>query len=185
MFQRARDSDLPYISELIREGARAGGFDAVLATDCAESRLFFKRLAEVVTKNVWIRGTGKGAAMRSPAALFLYRANTRSPNTGFVAIRGAGQAGFELWLAALDPTERGRGLGRKMLTEFLATPEGKVVTVAQCGLDAEGAQACAHILAKAGFVTAREGNGAVWLARADLPASMHQWLKTAPFTTLW
>ena len=185
MFQRARETDLPYISELIRDGARAGGFDEVLATDCAESRFFFKRLGDVLAKNVWIRGAGTGPAKRSPAAIFLYRVNTRSPNAGFVAIRGAGPAGFELWLVALDAAQRGRGLGRRMITEFLATPEGKVVTVAQCRLDAAGPEACARILGKAGFVTAREGNGAVWLARGDLPASMHQWLKTAPFTTLW
>jgi hypothetical protein len=71
-----------------------------------------------------------------------------------------------------------------MLTEFLATQVGKRTCVAHCAIHSPGAQACAHILGGLGFTTVRVGKVSLWMARADLPADVLNFMRTAPFASL-
>jgi GNAT superfamily N-acetyltransferase len=180
LFAAAQQKDLGYMRALIREGARMRSFDEALAADSMECETFFAGFAEVLTRKMWTRPASPGHPAHSPARAFLYQQTSISSPIGFVAIRGIGSLGYELWLTAIDRDIRGRGLGRRMLADFLATEDGKRTTVAQCRLDSPGAQACAHILSTLGFVTARVGQLSLWLARADLPSDALEWMRTVP-----
>jgi hypothetical protein len=184
MLLPAQEGDLPFIRALIREHAHSGSFEEELASDSAESELFFARFADVVSRKTWTRAASPDSSATSAAAAFVFRESALSMPVGFVAIRSAASFGYELWLTALQADHCGRGLGCRMLTEFFATPEGKATSVAQCRLGAPGPQACAHLLAKEGFVVARVGLQTMWRARASLPAELLQWMKTAPFVSL-
>jgi hypothetical protein len=180
LFIPAREKDLPYLRALIRDGAKEKSFDEELAGESPESELFFANFGEVLARKVWSRPASLGQPRHAPAHVFLYQPTAISVPIGFVAVRGIGRLGDELWLAAIDRDIRGRGIGRRMLVDFFATGDGKRTTVAQCRIDAPGAQACAHVLSTIGFITARVGNDAVWMARADLPSSALDWMRTAP-----
>ena len=182
MLLPAQERDLPQICALIRDGAAHRSFDEELARDSVDSAVFFTRLRDVISRRIWVRPAAGAGLEWVPASLFVFHENAASPAIGFVAIRGAGPLGYELWLTALDRQRHGRGLGRRMLTEFFGSPEGSATSVAQCSLHAPGAQACAHILASAGFVVARTGKESAWLARAELPRDALEWIRTAPFS---
>jgi hypothetical protein len=183
MLLPAQEGDLPFIRALVREHAHSGSFEEELASDSAESELFFARFGDVISRKTWTRAASPDPSATSAAAAFVFRESALSKPIGFVAVRAAASFGYELWLTALQAHHCGRGLGRRMLTEFFATPEGKDTVVAQCRLGAPGPQACAHLLAKEGFVVARVGLQTMWLARASLPADVLQWMKTAPFVS--
>ena len=183
MFVPAQEGDLPYIRALIRDGARSGSFDEELAGDCPESDLFFAGLSEVIVRKVWTRPPAMGLPTHTRALIVLYLETAVSKASGFVAIREIGRLGYELWLTAVDPGRRGCGVGRKMVTDFLATKEGRLTRVAQCRIGSVGAQACAHILGSVGFTAARVGLATIWMARSDLPADTLHWMETAPFVS--
>lgn len=182
LFTPARDKDLPYLRRLIEDGAKAKSFDEELASQSPESELFFANIGEVLARNVWTRPAASGMQSHTPAHVHLYQPTAISIPIGFVATRGIGTLGYELWLTAIDRDIRGRGIGRSMLADFLATSEGRRVAVAQCRIDSPGAQACAHILSTLGFTTARVGKLCVWLARSELPSGALHWMRTAPLS---
>jgi len=137
----------------------------------------------VISKRIWVRPASLGLPSQTPAFAFVYHETAISKPTGFVAVRGIGELGYELWLTAIDPGRRGLGIGRRMLAEFLATREGKLTRVAQCALASAGAQACAHILGSLGFRAARVGKDSLWMARSDLPPEILHWMETTPFVS--
>jgi hypothetical protein len=171
------------MSALIREGAKTNGFEAELARDSEESELFFETFREVILKSVWRRPSASGTNVHIPAHAFVYHENAVSNAIGFVAARGIAKIGYELWLAAIDQDRRGVGIGRRMLGEFLSTQVGKRTCVAHCAIDSPGARACAHILGSLGFTTVRVGQRSFWMARADLPHDVLNWMRTAPFAS--
>lgn len=139
-------------------------------------------MRRVVLEHVWLRpAPTNGAQVAIPAALWVYEERYVSPGAlGFFALRGAGHFGYELWLTAIRPEYRNRGLGTQMMNEMLATPIGRQIVVAQCDLHAIGARRLAGILCRAGFQSARRGSSCEWLANPGLPPAALAWLKTTP-----
>ena len=183
MLRLSREDDLPLVQNLIVDGAKAGSFDSALAEPTNEAAYFFSGMRRVVQEHVWLRPAPSGEArLAIPAAIWVYeeRYVGRGP-LGFFAVRGAGNFGYELWLAAIQPEYRSRGLGKQMMSEILATPVGRQIMVVQCDLLAIGARRLARIRCQAGFQSARRGSSCEWLANPGLPPSALAWLKTAPF----
>jgi ribosomal protein S18 acetylase RimI-like enzyme len=183
MLVPASPKDLTYLRYLIRDGARLGGFDEALAVDCPESDRFFALVSNVITQQEWMRPQSDSSIARTPAQILMYAENAVSVPIGFVAVRGIGPVGHELWLSAIDPDKRRRGKGRRMLSEFVETEIGRCTCVAQCALNSDGGLACAHILGSIGFTTVRVGKLSVWMARSDAPSDFISWMKTTPFAS--
>jgi hypothetical protein len=102
---------------------------------------------------------------------------------GFVAVRGAGRIGYELWLATIELAYRQKGAGKKMIGEVLGTSIGAQVVVAQCDRRAEGARRMASILRHFGFECLRQGTQSEWLARSTLPPVVKDWIRSAPLSS--
>lgn len=183
MLRLSREEDLPLVRKLIVDGARAGSFDSALAQPTNEAAYFFSGVRRVVLEHVWLRpAPTRETQIAIPAAIWVYEERYISPRAlGFFALRGAGHFGYELWLAAIQPEYRSRGLGKQMISEILATPIGRRIMVAQCDLHAIGARHLARILCQAGFQSARQGNACEWLANPGLTPSALAWLKATPF----
>lgn len=184
MFLPASENDMPTLRTLIREGARDGGFDAALAVDGIESKLFFENFQEVVVHRVWRRPRQGGGYLELPARVLMYYPASEAKASGFVAVRGIGKLGYELWLTAIDPSLRGQGIGRSMLTEFFTTPLGIKTTIAQCDNVAKGAGTCAAILQTLGFKIVRSGGYSMWLASPLFSPDIVEWIKRLPFTSI-
>jgi ribosomal protein S18 acetylase RimI-like enzyme len=99
---------------------------------------------------------------------------------GFVALRGAGRIGYELWLTAIGSAYRQKGIGKQMVGEALGMTIGSDVVVAQCDRFADGARRMAKILCDCGFECVREAKRSQWLARSTLPTEVKDWIKSAP-----
>jgi GNAT superfamily N-acetyltransferase len=183
MLRLSREDDLPLVRELIVDGAQAGSFDSALAHPTEEAAHFFSGVRRVILENVWLRPAPTSLVqMTVPAAIWVFEAPSVCPRpVGFFAVRSAGSFGYELWLAAIQPQYRNRGLGKQMVDELLATPIGGQIMVAQCDLHAVGARRLASILHRAGFASARRGTVCEWLANPGLSPSALAWLKTTPF----
>ena len=183
MFSLATDADFPLLRELIRDGALGGSFDPVLAQDGPESALFFESLRHVIADNVWQRPGQHGGHVDVTAHILMFHPRYANEAGGFVAVRGIGKLGYELWLTALSPSLRRRGLGQQMLEEFLATPLGLQTMIAQCDHDANGAGACAASLQRLGFKVVRVGRYSTWLANPALATEVIEWIQTVPFSS--
>jgi len=183
MLRLSREEDMPLVRDLILDGARAGSFDPALAEPTSEAAYFFSGMRRVVLEHVWLRpASGTETQVAIPAAIWVYEERQVSPRAlGFIALRGAGHLGYELWLIAIHPEYRNRGLGKRMISEILATPIGQRIMVAQCDLHAIGARRLARILCEAGFQSARTGKASEWLANPALTPSAMAWLKATPF----
>jgi GNAT superfamily N-acetyltransferase len=183
MLRASTETDLPLVRELIVDGAKAGSFDADLARATRESDFFFARMRRVVLDHVWVRASlSSGTAVIIPATIWIFEEQCVSPTPiGFFAVRGAGHFGYELWLAALQAEYRGRGLGKQMVREVLASPMGQRISLAQCDVHAVGPRRMATILSQMGFRSARRGDATEWLASGGLHPTALAWLKTAPF----
>jgi GNAT superfamily N-acetyltransferase len=183
MLRLSTEEDLPLVRQLIVDGAKAGSFDSALAQTTAEAANFFSGVRRVILEHVWLRpAPDSEAQMVIPAAIWVYEEPYAGPGpSGFFAVRGAGRLGYELWLTAIQSEYRSRGLGRRMVSEILATPIGRQIMVVQCDLHAIGARRLASILCQAGFQSARRGKECEWLANPGLPPSALAWLKTTPF----
>lgn len=183
MLRLAGENDLPLVRELIIDGAKAGSFDSAVGQPTDDAAYFFSRVRRVVLEHVWVRPALNSEALAAiPAGIWVYEEWHVSPSPlGFVAVRGAGHFGYELWLAAIQQEYRGRGLGKQMMSEILATPIGRQIMVAQCDLHAIGARRLASILCQTGFQSVRRGNACEWLAKRGLPPPALAWMKTAPF----
>jgi ribosomal protein S18 acetylase RimI-like enzyme len=185
MLRLSREEDMPLVRDLIVDGAKAGSFDLALAQPTNEAAYFFSGVRRVILEHVWLRpAPGSETQIAIPAAIWVYEETQVSPRAlGFFALRGAGHLGYELWLVAIHPEYRNRGLGKQMISEILATPVGRQIVVAQCDLHAIGARRLAWILCEAGFQSARRGKACEWLANPGLSPSALAWLKATPFQT--
>lgn len=181
VIRTATSSDFPLIRELIVDGARSCGFDPALTQSSTETQNFFAGLLKVIQDKVWLRPlTNQPLVLGVPASLWMYEnPDFGLESLGFVALKSAGRFGQELWLAAIRPELRGRGVGRQMITELLATPAGKTVAVVQCDKHAIGGQRMAAIMSHVGFELVRDGTGSQWLASPALAEPMKRWLMSA------
>jgi Acetyltransferase (GNAT) domain len=186
MLRLATEDDLPLVRKLITDGAKAGSFDPALAQPTNEADAFFFRLRGVISGHFWLRPAPVSRTDRAftatPAGIWVFEERSASPGAiGFIAARNQPNFGYELWLVAIKQEHRGRGLGKQMAREFLATRVGRQIMVAQCDLRATGARQCADILCQAGFQSARRGSTSEWIVNPRLHPAALAWLKTTPF----
>ncbi len=155
---------------LIRDGAREGSFQPELAWDSAVSERFFGELRQVLKTGYFVvedRETGGVQTVAVPG--YVYWADETvdgEPPVGFGLFRAAPGGGYELWLAGLENTLRGKGHGRAMLKALFSTPTGQQTRFMRVRREGGYANAAAKLLAEHGFAATRETKHETWFVRA-------------------
>jgi len=139
MMRNASPEDFQFIFSLILEEAKNGHFARKLLSPAA-TRGFNIEIRSVLTHGVRVNG------VRAYALVWERDAKP----IGFVIMSaGSDNMGNELWLAAILPTHRGCGEGKKMIFEILRQFKGKNLMLgARCAPESE---AMFHILTSNGF----------------------------------
>lgn len=175
MLRPATLVDLPILRALIRDGAVAGDFDRQLATDSPHATLFFASLRRALATGYAVeKDPASGELVTLAAPGYVYTAagddNSHRP-IGFGLFRAAG-AGYELWLAGVDPGPRGRGHGPALLAELLKTPPGHDAYVVRLGTAGREIPAMAQQLLSSGYARVRETLQTAWYLRNDAPEAI-------------
>ena len=139
MLEIAGPQHLECIKPLIRAGAAEGSWDPDLALPGPKSDDLFAKIRYALEHGALPQidpRTNRRIMTRMGGWIFL--ADTEPTPSGFGLYKDFTATGFELWLCGIDPRARGRGLGRQMLSELLATPTGRHVRLARCSLSTEG-----------------------------------------------
>jgi GNAT superfamily N-acetyltransferase len=170
---------LACIKPLIHAGAREGSWDPELAAPGPKADVLFAKIGYALE-----HGTLPQIDPRTNSRIstriggWVFFANAGLAPSGFGLYKDFVNDGLELWLCGIDPSARGRGLGRRMLTELLATPEGRHVQLARCSLRTEGGHRCAHILKSLEFDAARTTSREEWLLHRRTPPAVAQLIAT-------
>ena len=182
MLEPAVPSHLDTIKPLIRAGAAEGSWDPALATPGPKSDQLFRKLSYALEHGdlPQLDRTGRPITTRIGGWVFL--ADPDAQPTGFGLFKDFADGGFELWLCAIDPSVRGRGLGRQMLTELLGTPHGLRAQLARCARGTAGGQRCAHILKSLEFETRRTTSREEWLLHRRTPRAVVDLVSTMDLT---
>ena len=174
MLRPAHIGHLALLRARIREGAREGSFQPELAWDSAASERFFGELRQALKTGYFVVEDRDTGAMRTVAVPgYVYWADETvggEPPVGFGLFKAAPGGGYELWLAGLENTLRGKGLGRAMLKALLATPTGRDTRFMRVRRDGAYAGALAKLLEAHGFTATRETKHETWFVRA-LPST--------------
>ena len=139
MLRHANINDLDFIYRTIIEESKHGHFDKELQSPLAAKGLHLE-LSLILKKRTRVNGF--------TAYAIIYEHN-RSP-VGFTIISAIkNNQGNELWMAAIKPKLRGKGLGTKMMKSILKQFYGrKQLIAARC---APESQTMFNILSKNGF----------------------------------
>jgi len=169
----ALPSHFSWMRSLLEDGAREGSFDADLATDSLDARIFFANLHRALSMGSFVCERGDSPIEVRALGYVYSAANARgvsaSTPVGFSLMRSLGTLGFELWLVAVDRPWRGRGHGTAMIREVLATPAGALAYVARLNDAGRCSRVIRDILCGAGYCVSRTGRGVQWLVRRDAP----------------
>ena len=170
MLRPAHIGHLGMLRSLIRDGAREGGFPPELAWDSAESARFFGELKQALKSGYFVVEDRDSGEMRTVAVPgYVYWANEMSgnePPVGFGLFRAAPGGGYELWLAGLEGTLRGRGHGRAMLSALFSTPTGRDTRYVRVRRASRYADSVAALLEQHGFTATRETLQETYFVRA-------------------
>jgi ribosomal protein S18 acetylase RimI-like enzyme len=170
MLRPAHIGHLAMLRSLIREAARDGAFDPELAWDSPQSERFFNELRQALKTGYFVVNDAKTGTLQTVAVPgYVYWADDAvggAPPVGFGLFRAVDN-GYELWLAGLEASLRGRGHGRAMLVALFATPTGKKTRFMRVRRAARYADALAHLLAAHGFTPTRETHNETWFVRVD------------------
>jgi GNAT superfamily N-acetyltransferase len=173
VLETARPQHLDRIMPLIRAGAAEGSWDPELALPGAKSDDLFRKIHYALEHGALPQidpRTNRSIMTRIGGWLFL--ADTMAAPSGFALYKDFTADAFELWLCGIDPRARGRGLGRQMLCELLATPAGRHVQLARCSLSTEGGRRCAHVLKSLEFEPRRTTSREEWLLHRRTPPAV-------------
>ena len=172
MLRPANVVDLPILRALIREGALTGSFDRSLATESRESALFFNNLRQALASGYFVEPDPRTGDLATKAVLaFVYlpdEDSTMHRPIGFGLFK-ASAIGYELWLTGIDAGWRGRGHGRRMLGELLATRPGREAYLVRVQTFGKESPAMAHLLAAFGYKCVRETPQLTLYLRHDAP----------------
>lgn len=170
MLRPAHIGHLAMLRALIRDGAREGNFQPELAWDSAASERFFGELRQALKTGYFVvqdRDTGMMQTVAVPGYVYWADETAGSePPVGFGLFRAAPGGGYELWLAGLETTVRGKGHGRAMLKALFATPTGRDTRFMRVRREGRYASKVAKILAEHGFTATRETRHETWFVRA-------------------
>ena len=156
------------LRSLIRDAARDGAFDPALAWDSPKSERFFTELRQALKTGYFVVSndrTGTLETVAVPGYVYWPDDNTAVAPVGFGLFRAVGD-GYELWLAGLEASLRGKGHGRSMLGALFATPTGQRTRQMRVRRAARHAAAIARLLAEHGFTATRETDNETWFVRA-------------------
>ena len=175
MLRPAHVVDLPTLRALIREGALTGSFDRELATESRGATKFFTSLRQALATGYSVEPDPRTGDLATFAVLAYVYVPDHDPVVhrpiGFGIFKAA-PVGYELWLTGIDAAWRGRGHGRRMLSELLDTPPGRnayLVRVKNFGAEAP---AMAHLLGSFGYTSVRESLKVTWYLRRDAPEAL-------------
>jgi ribosomal protein S18 acetylase RimI-like enzyme len=181
MLRPATVVDLPILRALIREGAVAGSLDRDLATESRETTLFYSNLRQALASGYFVEQDPRTGDLTTTAVLgFVYVAEgdiSMHRPIGF-GIFKALAPGYELWLTGVDVAWRGKGHGRAMLAELLATDPGRKAYVVRVRTGGADSPAADHLLQAFGYARLREMPRFTWYLRNDAPAALREQLRT-------
>jgi ribosomal protein S18 acetylase RimI-like enzyme len=180
MIAPAHAGHLATLRALIREGASEGSFDRELATDSAETKLFFANLRQALVTGYFVVEDARGVLSRRAVPGYVYWPEDRNDLSQPV---GFGDLGYELWLTSVSSEWRRNGHGRAMLKALLATPAGHLAWVVCVQRKSSGGTAMERLLEEHTFARARESETTRWYLRADTPEALRKRVIEAPIVT--
>ncbi|MBS0320703.1 MAG: hypothetical protein JSR18_09195 [Proteobacteria bacterium] len=170
MLRPAHIGHLAMLRALIRDGARDGAFDPALAWDSPHADRFFTELRQALKTGYFVITNERTGTLETVAVPgYVYWPDDDAPGAppaGFGLFRAIGD-GYELWLAGLETSLRGKGHGRSMLQALFATPTGRRTRHMRVRRSARHAQAIARLLEEQGFTPTRETTTETWFVRAS------------------
>ncbi len=183
MLRPAHVVDLPIFRALIREGALSGSFDRALATESRETALFFTNLRQALASGYFVEADPRTGDLVTLAVLAYVYLSDRDPSVhrpvGFGLFK-ATSVGYELWLTGIDAAWRGRGHGRAMIAELLATEPGRKAYLARVNTYGKESPAMARLLLSFGYACISETPKHTWYVRNDAPESLRNTRAGAP-----
>jgi GNAT superfamily N-acetyltransferase len=180
MIEVAGTEHLALIASLIADGAREGSWDRALAEPGPASQNLMAKIGQALQHGALRQidpRTGKWIVTRIEG--WIYRNDPRAPPVGFGLFKEIQPGVFELWLTAIEPKLQGDGLGREMIRELMATPQGRHTWLARCAVRSQGGRRCAHVLERLGFFVGRRTSREEWLLHESTPSAIQQYVATA------
>lgn len=167
---------LSMLRALIRKSAAEGSFDRELAGNSPLAEDFFDKLKRALVAGYFVETdprSGRIDTVAVPGYVFWPDGrNSSSAPAGFGLFRTIDDGGYELWLAGLEFSERGGGLGRELLTALLATPPGQKTWVIRIPRESRYVAKIGHLLDSLGFGAAGDTARLRWFVRRDAPAEL-------------
>lgn len=171
----------PFIQRLLREGAMDRNFEAEIAGDSAEAGLFFANL-DLALATGFLRTPAADGTLSGQAhvAGYVYTPGEGEPPVGFGLFRDLGPPGFELWLTGIAREARGRGHGRAMLRELIATPPGRLTTLVRCARESPHCEVATKLFGELGFLPRRTTPSMLWLVSATAAPDLADRIASSP-----
>jgi GNAT superfamily N-acetyltransferase len=182
MIAPAHAGHLATLRALIREGAAEGSFDPELATNSAETQLFFANLRQALLTGYFVVEDARGVLSRLAVPGYVYwpeAPDEFSRPVGFGLFRAFPDTGYELWLTGVSATWRGSGHGRNMLSALFATPAGRMAWVVRVQHTSGSGAAMERLLAEHDYASVRETSSMRWFLRADAPTVLREQITEA------
>lgn len=175
MITVALTEHLDLVGRILQSGAVAGSWDPALREPgpfldsllakihCSLVDGFVRQIDPRIGKEIEIRIAG-----------YVYCTAPGTPPIGFGLFKDFSPSGFELWLSGIDESWRGKGFGKALFTEILATPLGNRTELARCALASKSARRASHILKMNGFATCRTTSSEELLLHSRTPTVVAQ-----------
>jgi ribosomal protein S18 acetylase RimI-like enzyme len=167
MLRPAHIGHLALLRSLIRDAARDGAFDPELAWDSPAAERFFTDLRQALKTGYFVVTNARTGVLQTisvPGYVYWPDDAEGSEPAGFGIFRALNN-GYELWLAGLEASLRGKGHGKAMLEALFATPAGRETKYMRVRHAARHARAIEHLLAEHGFTPTRETHNETWFVR--------------------
>ncbi len=133
MLRAATLEHSPLIHRWLRAGAADGSFETEIADDSAAATLFLATVdGALATGYLKVPGPEGRLDREVHVAGYVYSPREGASPVGFGLFREVGPEDFELWLTGVAVEARGRGHGRAMMRELLATPPGRLTSLVRC-----------------------------------------------------
>jgi GNAT superfamily N-acetyltransferase len=173
MIEVARPDHLDLVARIVKSAAATGSWDPELGVPGPALDALLAKLQHAFVHGFVPRIDPRtGQWMETHIAGYVYRFDATTPPIGFGLFKDFTATGYELWLLGIDEPFQGRGCGRAMIEELLATPLGKRAELARCALASEGSRRCAHLLKLHGFESCRTTASEEWLLHRRTPSEI-------------
>ncbi len=181
MLVPATPDHLPWIRDVLSDGARSGAFETELAHPGLASDLFFANLTRALHAGVLMAEDASGR-IGDVQCVGYVDLDTEAPHAGlgFVFFKALPGDFFELWLAATRPAARGRGVARAMLRAALDTPTGRLAHVARVNTAGAWAASMGRVLVDVGYRCERTGHELDWYVHERAPDDLATFVRHGP-----